>query len=208
MSSSKSPQTVVIVGGGSAGILTLNTLAAKLGPTSSTKIVLITPRPYHTNLPGTLRMLVSDEGHLEEKNFMYFPDEFKTGNKEVIIAKVVSIVDEGNNRHVVLDNGETVAYTVLLLTPGSVWEGPVAFPQEKNGDLAWVKTWRDRFEKANEIVLVGGGAVSIGTCRAHVFESKILTSITELAGELKDIYPVRFLAFSAHMVCLTFSKFV
>jgi len=128
MTSSNSPQTVVIVGGGCAGILTRNTLAAKIGLTSSIKIVLITPRPYHNHLPGTLRMLVSNEGHLEERNFMYFPDEFNAGNKEVIIAKVVSIVDEGNNRHVVLDNGETVAYTVLLFTPGSVWEGPVAFP--------------------------------------------------------------------------------
>ena len=174
MTSSNSPQTVVIVGGGCAGILTRNTLAAKIGLTSSIKIVLITPRPYHNHLPGTLRMLVSNEGHLEERNFMYFPDEFNAGNKEVIIAKVVSIVDEGNNRHVVLDNGETVAYTVLLFTPGSVWEGPVAFPQEKDGDLDWVKTWRDRFEKANEIVLVGGGSVSIGTCHANAFDLNIV----------------------------------
>ena len=169
MSSTKFTHSIVVVGGGIAGILTFNDLATKLGPNSSTKLILVTPRPYFNSLPGALRVLVTAEGNLENKNFMYFTDEFKTGNKEVVNAKVTSIAAEENNRYVTLDNGQTIPYTVLLLTPGSIWEGPVAFPETKDGDLAWVKTWRDRFEKANDIVLVGGGSVSAGECIQFFF---------------------------------------
>jgi len=190
MSSAKFTHSVVIVGGGAASILTFNNLARKLGSNSSTKLVLVTPRPYYNSLPGSLRVLVTAEGNLENKNFMYFTDEFKTGNKEVVIAKVTLIAAEENNRHVTLDNGQTIPYTLLLLTPGSIWEGPVAFPETRDGDLAWVRTWRGRFEKANDIVLVGGGSVSAGEYIYILPSTTCLTDIAELAGELKDYYPV------------------
>ena len=162
MSNTKGRQNIVIVGGGNAGISTFIALAGHLDATVS-NLILITPRSYFTHLPATLRMVVTSEGRLEDTALMPFGNKHNGPNKQVLNAKVTSIVDsETKGRYVVLENGDKIDFSVLVLTPGSIWEGPINFPDKKEEHLEWIDTWREKFGKANNIVLVGGGAVGLG----------------------------------------------
>lgn len=162
-------RNIVIVGGGNAGIGTFNALASHLDATAS-NLVLITPRPYFTHLPAGLRLVVTSEGKLEDTALMPFGDKHNGLNKQVINDKVTSIVDsDTQGRYVVLENGKKIDFSVLVLTPGSIWEGPINFPDNKEEHLEWINTWRQKFGKANDIVLVGGGAVGLGKyCVSHL----------------------------------------
>ncbi|KAJ3506388.1 hypothetical protein NLJ89_g6897 [Agrocybe chaxingu] len=168
-----SSKNIVIVGGGTAGLNVFNGLAAKLATSTTTSIILVTPRPHYTSLPATIRMVVTAEGELEKHALMSFPESFNQGNKKVVLAKAVSIEDdETKGRFVTLDNGEKIEFSVLVLAPGSKWEGPLDFPESVDGQLQWTKDWREKFAKAKSVALVGGGAIGI-----------------ELSGELKDQWP-------------------
>jgi apoptosis-inducing factor 2 len=162
MSNTQERQNIIIVGGGNVGISTFNALAGHLDATKS-NLILITPRPYFTHLPAALRLVVTSEGKLEDTALMPFGEKHNGPNKKVINAKVTSIVDsDTKGRFVVLENGDRIDFSVLVLTPGSIWEGPINFPDNKEEHLEWIYTWRQKFGKANDIVLVGGGAVGLG----------------------------------------------
>jgi NADH dehydrogenase FAD-containing subunit len=110
---------------------------------------------------------------------MPYDQNFVNGNGRLVIGKVVSITQheegeegKGKGGFVTLENGDKVEWSVLVLTPGSIWEGPLDFPEKKPALLKWLADWRKKFEEAKEILLVGGGAVGI-----------------EYAGEIKDIWP-------------------
>ena len=155
--------TVVIVGGGNAGLCTYNVLASKLAATPM-KLILVTPNTYYTHLPASARLVVTKEGKLEEKAFAPYTARFREGNNSLVHAKVTSIVDDDDRgRYVTLDNGENIDYSALILTPGCIWEGALEFSEMIGQEaLASVYSWRDRFENAQDIVLVGGGGVGIG----------------------------------------------
>ncbi|KAF8181636.1 hypothetical protein BJ912DRAFT_979622 [Pholiota molesta] len=175
MSTTQQRQNIVIVGGGTAGISAWNELAPLLDATRH-NLVLVTARPYFTALPAALRMVVTAEGNLEDSILLPLGEKFNTGNKKLVIGSVTSIVEseKGNNQggYVVLDNGEKVEYSILILAPGNRWEGPLDLPNTKAEAVEVINSWRSRFAKAENIVLVGGGAVGL-----------------ELAGEIKDIGP-------------------
>lgn len=166
MSSSKPLQkTIVIVGAGFAGVPAFNELAKRVDP-ETTKLVLINPRSHFIHLPAACRLVVSEtEPHYEDKVLLPFTARFNEGNKRTVYAKVDSIHDDKDdeaNRYVTLDNGEKIEYTYLLLAPGSIWEGPLDFPYNKEESMKKLKEWHNRFEKATDIVLVGGGGISFG----------------------------------------------
>ncbi|KAJ3493325.1 hypothetical protein NLJ89_g11045 [Agrocybe chaxingu] len=168
-------QNIVIVGGGPAGVVLFNEFGSKLSA-SEASVIMVTPRPYFTWLPACPRMLVTEDGELEKRVLMPFPDNFNEGNRKVVLSKVVSIHDgeEKAQRFVTLDNGETIEFSVLILAPGSKWDGPLGFPESKEEDLEFIKKWRKEFAEAKDIVLIGGGAVGV-----------------ELAGELVDEWPTK-----------------
>ncbi|KAF9471447.1 FAD/NAD(P)-binding domain-containing protein [Pholiota conissans] len=169
---STKPQNIVIVGGGGAGIATWNALSTRLDAKKH-NLILVTSRPFFTHLPAGHRMAVTSKGHLEDCALMPLGEKFNTGNKKLIVASVTSIVDQDQQGgYVVLDNGEKVEYSILILAPGTRWEGPLDLPNTKAEAVEVLNTWRSRFAKAENIVLVGGGAVGL-----------------ELAGEIKDIGP-------------------
>ncbi|KJA15813.1 hypothetical protein HYPSUDRAFT_1066992 [Hypholoma sublateritium FD-334 SS-4] len=171
--SSPSKQNIVIVGGGFAGLNAWKALSARLDATQH-NLVLVTSRPYFTYYPGTARMVTTAEGKLEDVVLMPLSEaRYNTGNKKLIIASVTSVVEQGSvGGYLDLDNGDKVDYSVLVLASGTTYEGPFSIPDTKSGAVAFITSWRERFAKANDIVLVGGGAVGL-----------------ELAGEIKDLSP-------------------
>jgi NADH dehydrogenase FAD-containing subunit len=155
-------QNVVVVGGGGAGAPAVKHLSATLDP-SKYNLILINSRPYFTHLVATIRMVVTSEGNLEDRALIPYDRNFVNGNGELVVGTVVSITDHGKTGgYVTLSNGETIEYSVLVLTPGSTWEGPLHLPDTKAENQVWVNDWRAKFEKSNDILLVGGGAVGIG----------------------------------------------
>ena len=154
---------IVIVGGGGAGVQVARLLSIELDPTEY-NLIMVTARPYYTHLPAWIRMSVTSEGNLEDRAHVTYNYNFVNGNGQFVIGRVTSITTEEGDKdgYLTLDNGETVDYTVLILTPGSIWEGPLDIPDTKQNTVDHLQHWRKTFEESNDIVLVGGGAVSLG----------------------------------------------
>jgi apoptosis-inducing factor 2 len=183
---------VVVVGGGGAGAQVAHLLSIELDPTKY-NLIMVTARPYYTHLPAWIRMSVSSEGNLEDRAHITYNYNFTNGNGQLIVGKVTSITTEEGDKegYLTLDTGETVNYTVLVLTPGSLWEGPLNIPDTKQATADHLRQWRKTFEESNDILLVGGGAVSLGECLLCIKPvHALMTGLTEYAGEIRDCWPV------------------
>ncbi|KAH0581030.1 hypothetical protein H2248_012173 [Termitomyces sp. 'cryptogamus'] len=166
-------KTVVVVGGGGAGAPTVRQLSATLDP-SRHKLVLITSRPHFTHLIGCIRASVTSEGRFDEQVIMPY-DALLTNRKGSIIIGEVKEIEEYGSRGggiVTLTNGEVIHWDVLVLAPGSRWEGPIAVPATHKEAKMWFARWQMKFRRARDVLLVGGGAVAC-----------------EFAGEIKDLDP-------------------
>ncbi|KAJ2932783.1 hypothetical protein H1R20_g4313, partial [Candolleomyces eurysporus] len=167
-----SRKNVVIVGGGPFGASVAKGLSSASNfDTTRYRLILITPRPFFVHLPALIRAAVTSVGSLEDEILMPY-DDFMKGKGEVKVGTVASFSEGKEGGEVVLQSGEKIPYSVLVLTPGSIWEGPLNLPESESDIRRHFGTWRQTIEKANDIVLVGGGSVGI-----------------EFAGELKDFYP-------------------
>jgi NADH dehydrogenase FAD-containing subunit len=167
-------KNIVVVGGGLVGVQISRALSAKLDA-SKYNLILINPLPFSIHMLAGARITTSDAGHLEDTAFIPFDKLFIDDNGSLKIGKVTAIdANNGSTGGILtLQDGEKLPYEMLVLTPGSVWNGAIAFPQNKDEVTDWLKQWRSKYEKANHIVFVGGGAVGI-----------------ESAGEIKDRFPV------------------
>jgi len=161
--------SVVVIGGGAAGVTVAQTLDKKLNPATHS-VTLITGRDYFLHFPATLRMLVTPEPDLEHNAVLPYDNVFGTGNGVGRLSRIVhdkvSHVEEksgGEGGSVHLSNGEKINWDVLIIATGSVWKGALNFPSTNNDLLLWTKAWQEKFSKAKNVVLVGGGAVGLGT---------------------------------------------
>ncbi|KAL1950022.1 hypothetical protein VTO73DRAFT_5144 [Trametes versicolor] len=168
-----SKKNVVIVGGGSVGTAVARELSAKLDA-SKYSITLINDRPYFVFLVAGARLTVTAADKLEDTALIPYDKLFHNGNGTVKIGKVVSISEgaAGKGGEVALENGERISYASLVLATGSVWPGPLNFPEHDDEVRAHISSWRSKYEKAKHVVIVGGGAVGL-----------------ETAGEIKDTWP-------------------
>lgn len=162
---------VVIVGIGGGGARAAYRLTQSLD-TTKFNLVVINPRPYYVLYPTTARLVVSDKDDLKEKVFI--PIESILKGKGRFVQGTATKVEPGKESGgtVVVDNGETIPYRTLILSPGVSWDNPLAFPESPDQLETYLTVNRQAFEKAKDILLVGAGAVG-----------------AEMAGEIKDIWP-------------------
>lgn len=163
-------KNVVVVGGGYAGIHAAEYLAKQLDRTQY-NLILLNPRPYYLHLVAALRMVVSEAGKLEERALIPYDRLPGVTFVQGTLAEIEETAP-GKGGVLVLTNGEHIEYAALVLATGSKWQGPLAFGDSDEEVREHVKLWRERFARAKNVLIVGGGAVGI-----------------ELAGEILDAYP-------------------
>jgi NADPH-dependent 2,4-dienoyl-CoA reductase/sulfur reductase-like enzyme len=157
-------KNIVIVGGGAGG----STLARSLSKTldaSKYNLVVIDPRESLILSPSTIRLPVANPNGLDNKVFVPLKDIFINNNGTFHQGKVVSIVNEVDNREVVLENGERLPYDTLVLSPGSLWYGSFAGGSDPSQVRAGWAADRESVKAAQSVVLVGAGAVGLGMSR-------------------------------------------
>ncbi|KAF5379373.1 hypothetical protein D9615_006582 [Tricholomella constricta] len=166
-----SKKNIVIVGGGGAGVTAARALSRTLD-SSKYELILINPLPYRIWLVASLRLIVTQDEALRKDIMLPFDKVFVNGKGKFVEGTVTSIDPTKDASSVTLESGEKIDYHVLLLAQGASWFGPPAFPRTNDGVNEHIKTLNSQLTKAQDIVLVGGGAVGI-----------------ELAGEIKDQWP-------------------
>lgn len=190
-------QNVVVIGGGISGVTVVRELSKRLDR-DRFNLILIEPRSHCVWLPAVARLVVTSDEEFTETALLPFDELFVKDDKVVLKQdKVVSINEEGEEGgELELVSGETLRYRgkslytrrpyvhpdtksiapVLVLATGSKWSGPIDLP-DSEADLHQVLArWHEKFKAAEDIVIVGGGAVGV-----------------ELSGEIRDEYPVRLL---------------
>jgi apoptosis-inducing factor 2 len=125
-------------------------------------LILVDSRPYQIFLIATIRMTVSEEDHLEDSALIPFDKVFNNGNGTFVQGIVTAINARNNGGNVALQDGSTIPYDILVLSPGSLWSGPLAFPRDPQEVSVFIRESQTKFQNAKHIVLVGGGAVGIG----------------------------------------------
>ena len=158
-------KSIVVVGGGASGATITRILSSKIDA-NTTSLTLVTARPFALHLPAAIRMTTTAEGKLEDTVLIPYDNLLVKGNGTIKVGRVTAI-EEGKEAQaggsVILSTGERIHYDILVLAPGSEWDGPLSFPDDRAAVLEHIRSWRRKFENANGIVLAGGGAVGIGT---------------------------------------------
>ncbi|KAI0329007.1 FAD/NAD(P)-binding domain-containing protein [Cubamyces sp. BRFM 1775] len=186
---------VVIVGGGVAGALAARSLSKKLDPTRHT-LTLINSRPCFIHLTASARMVVTPEGHLEDRAIVPLDRLFQHGIGTLKVGRATFIVETapGKGGVVVLKDGERIPYSALVLALGNSWPGPLHFPDSVQDLRAHINEWRSKFERSKHVVVVGGGAVGIETAGEvkHEWPAKHVTLVHSDDMLLNDAYPEKF----------------
>ncbi|KAI0263522.1 FAD/NAD-P-binding domain-containing protein [Gloeopeniophorella convolvens] len=188
-SSSTRKQSIVVVGGGPGGLCAARAISEKLDLRTQT-LTLISARPSMIYLTASARLTTTAEQKLEENAIFPIDGFLKEGRGMVRVGRVQSVEDGKEGGAVVLENGERIAYDVLIVAPGARWRGPLDFPDDKEETLAHINDWRRKFGEARSVVLVGGGTTGV-----------------EFAGEIKDFYPdtkVTIVHSNSHLLSNTF----
>jgi NADH dehydrogenase FAD-containing subunit len=158
--SNEKRKSVVVLGGGHAGVAAAGVLSEQLDPAKYT-LTLINDRPFLILYPATARLTVSDQHDLGNQPFIPYDNIFKK-NGTFMLGTAVAIKKLGTGGEVVLQDETKVAFDVLVLATGNHWEGALDFPETTEKIDKWLQLHRKRVADAKEIVLVGGGAVGSG----------------------------------------------
>ena len=163
-------KNVIVVGGGHAGALVARNLSGMLDPRKY-NLILVNERPFGLPLLAGARMTISEEGDYERLALMSYDKLFINGNGRLVVDRV-SAIDEkarGEGGDVVLESGGRIPYAALILACGFLWSGPLDFPYTREDMHDHVAHWRKRYEEADHIVLIGGGAVGIGMSVTSIY---------------------------------------
>ncbi len=156
----------IVVVGGNFGAHVARSLSRSLDRTLY-NLILINARPYRLHLIAAARMVVSDLDNLdtEDTGFARYDKLFYNGNGTFVCGTVTGIEKEEGKKEggrVVLESGEKIDFSVLVLATGCIWGGPLAIPNGPEDVTRFIQGTRQMFEDAQNIVLVGGGPAAIG----------------------------------------------
>jgi len=157
-------KNIVIIGAGFAGVGVWNALKQNKLDESQFDVVLVNPSRDHFFRISAIRAAVTTDGNFHERSWAELVDEkFNNGTKKLVIGSAVSIEENADGSgSVILDNGKSVPYAYLVIATGSSWEAHLNYPHGKSAGKAWAQEWQAKIEKAESVVLVGGGVVGIG----------------------------------------------
>ena len=152
--------SVVVIGGGVAGVTVASTLDKTLDPARHT-VTLISEQDYLRHHPAALRAMVTAEGDLENDICLPYDKIFGKDKKggvgrlgSVKIGKVQSIEENSDGTGtVVLEGNQRIRWDYLTLATGSEWNGPLRWPAKREEVKGYLDTWREKFATAKSIVL-------------------------------------------------------
>jgi apoptosis-inducing factor 3 len=157
-----SPSSVVIVGGGAAGLAGADMLRRKGYEGPLTIISVDESAPY--DRPNVSKDYLQEPIPDEWMN-LRVPDFYKEQKIGLVLNSRVSALDLRQKR-VQLDNGRTYPFGALLLATGAeVIKIPV--PGARESDLFYVRTWSDaraivkRAETAKRVVVLGASFIGL-----------------------------------------------
>uniref|UniRef100_A0AAV1UI28 FAD/NAD(P)-binding domain-containing protein n=1 Tax=Peronospora matthiolae TaxID=2874970 RepID=A0AAV1UI28_9STRA len=178
------PTRIVIIGGGAAGINTAQTLAKKLEPSDETDVVLLEKSSYFYHVVGAPRAFVD----AKYASKMFIPYKNAIPSHAVKFVRIIRGVARGLSVHPnevlyhAIDSDDRegtvtakLEFDYLVLATGSTYSVPMR-PEIQDFARSVVEAKllevRGHIERAEQIVVVGGGAVGC-----------------EVAGEIKSKWP-------------------
>lgn len=175
---------IVIIGGGAAGISCAQALAKQLKPADNTEVVLLEKSAFYYYAVATPRAYVDAE--FVPKLFIPYDNAIPKATStyvKIVRAVVTRISSDANEVHFrKIDandhedaEGETLQFDYLVIATGSTYTVPI---KQDGKDYvratteAKLKEVREQIEKAQRVLIVGGGAVGC-----------------EVAGDIASKYP-------------------
>jgi hypothetical protein len=202
-------ENIVIVGGGLAGINIARLLSAKLDH-SKYDLIVVEPRPYLVYMIGGARMAVTTEQGAMDKYLLRYKKFFAEGKGTVKTAKVESIVPNQQGGVLHLVGGETLSYLCASSSTAAVAYVNTISCRPCVGD--WVQVdWSPRIPRRQRrrhspvrVPVATKVQIREGYCYrwrrrcwlwyvGHLLPLYLpphSRNTIELAGELRDEYPV------------------
>ena len=157
-------ENIVILGAGIGGLILWNHLERSGLDKSKYNVVLVNPSSHYFHRIAGIRGAVTTNDNFHERVWAELREEkFNQGSKKLVTG-TATLVEENHNGTgtVTLDTGVQIPYTYLVLATGCSWDGHLAYPADKASGTEWSASWRAKFEKSESVILVGGGAISVG----------------------------------------------
>ncbi|ELU43290.1 pyridine nucleotide-disulfide oxidoreductase domain-containing protein [Rhizoctonia solani AG-1 IA] len=158
------------------------------------QLVVIEKRDYHAHWPAlivshVLRGSVTSQGSVAENSLIPFDRAFDPS-----VRLVHSGAKQITSTEVITESGERVTYSHLVLATGSLWNGALALPDSRDQALDHLNAFRRQLEAAENVVILGGGAVGIEYAGelAHYYPDKKVSLVHALPKLTNDTYPAKF----------------
>ncbi|OWZ21898.1 Pyridine nucleotide-disulfide oxidoreductase [Phytophthora megakarya] len=177
---------IVIIGGGAAGINTMQALAKNLSESDNTEVILLEKNSYFYHVIGAPRAYV--DADYTNKMFVPYDNAIPKHAAKFVrivrgVATTISAVTNEVTYHAIgSDDKESevtdkITFDYLVLATGSTYSVPIkpdSNDSTRSAIEAKLQEVRDHIEKAENVVVVGGGGVGC-----------------EVAAEIKSKYPTK-----------------
>ncbi|CAE7101786.1 unnamed protein product [Rhizoctonia solani] len=181
-------QNIVVVGSGGGGLVLVKALQKQINPETH-QLVVVEKRDYYAHWPALVRGSVTLEGSVGENSLIPFDRAFDPS-----VRLVRSVAKQITSTEVVTESGERIAYSHLVLATGSLWNSALALPDSREQALDHFEAFRKQLEVANDVVIIGGGAVGLEYAGelAHYYPNTKVTLVHSLPELTNDTYPAKF----------------